>query len=157
MSRSRPSRLDAEETLRDLSQLFDEQRFGVLATCGESGTYASLVGFAAADALKALLFCTPRTTKKFANLLREPRVALLVDNSRNAEDDVAKAMAATATGPCAEVQPQEREAALRAFLRKHPYLADFAASPNCALMRIAVAEYHVVRRFQDVVEVSMAP
>ena len=157
MSRSLHSKADAEGTLRDLSRLFAEQRFAALATCGESGAYASLVGFAATDDLKALLFCTPRTTKKFANLLRQPAVALLVDNSANAESDVAQAMAATATGRCVEVPPPEREQALGVYLRKNPCLSDFARSPNCALMRIEVAAYHVVRRFQDVVEVSMAP
>ena len=157
MSRTQRSKEGAEGTLRELSRLFAEQRFGTLATCGENGPYASLVGFAATDDLKAILFCTPRTTKKFANLLREPRVALLVDNSGNAEADVAEAMAATATGHSAEVPPSEREEALGLYLRKHPFLSDFARSPNCALMRMEVAAYHVVRRFQDVVEVSMAP
>ena len=157
MSRHIQSIEDAAETLSDLSRLMEGQRFAALATCGESGAYASLVGFAATDDLKAILFCTPKTTKKFANLLREPKVSLLVDNSGNAETDVAQAMAATATGACSEVPPPEREAALDVYLLKHPYLADFARSPNCALMRIEVAAYHVVRRFQDVVEVSMAP
>ena len=41
----------------------------------------------------------------------------------------------------------------RAFcLARHPALQAFAASPTCALIRIRIKSYVVVRRFQEVTE-----
>jgi hypothetical protein len=42
-----------------------------------------------------------------------------------------------------------------AYLARHPYLAGFATSPSCAVMRVRVRSYIVVRDFQEVQEWRM--
>lgn len=156
MSQEKQTTKNAEGIFSALSEMFAEQRFAVLATAGEEGAHASLVGFAATPGLDAILFCTSRATKKFANLLSDPRAALLVDNSGNADADVTGAMAATATGHAEELGGAERDAALRLYAGKLPFMDEFAKSPDTALMRLTVDGYRLVRRFQHVDEVRMA-
>ena len=138
---------------RDLKHLLQSQPLAVLATQQGGQPYASLVAFSSSDDLKRLYFATSRSTRKYAGLSADPRVALLVDNRSNKPSDFRLAMAATATGKAVEVVPTEREIALDLHLAKHPHLKDFVNSPTCALCEIRVRTFFVVTRFQSVVEV----
>jgi len=53
-----------------IKQILDSQRLAVLATQGDGSPYGSLVAFAATENMKNLLFATTRTTRKYANLLK---------------------------------------------------------------------------------------
>ena len=138
-----------QETVR---RLLHEQHLAVLATQSGQQPYASLVAVVATPDLRALLFATPRATRKFANLQAEARAAMLIDSRRNRLDDFHDAAAATAVGRVVEVTPAERAACLAIYLERHPHLRDFVTAPSCALMRLDVEAYHVVDAFQHVVE-----
>ena len=140
----------------ELIRLLNSQPLAVLATQCHGQPYASLVAFSSSDDLKSLYFATTRSTRKYANLLADPRVALLVDNRSNKASDFRWAMAATATGRVGEVDSGERANALANYLAKHPQLRDFVHSPSCALCEIQVHTFVVVTHFQDVVEVHIS-
>jgi nitroimidazol reductase NimA-like FMN-containing flavoprotein (pyridoxamine 5'-phosphate oxidase superfamily) len=146
---------DLKNVKRDLRKLLNSQPLAVLSTQKQGQPYASLVAFASSNDLKFLYFATTRSTRKYANLRGDSRVALLVDNRSNKASDFRWAMAATATGTAAEVIPGARQNALDLYLAKHPYLKDFVRSPTCALCEIKVQIYFVVTRFQNVVEVHV--
>jgi len=142
-----------EELRRDLDHLLRSQPLAVLATQKEGQPYANLIAFASSDDLKRLYFATTRSTRKYAGISADPRVAMLVDNRSNKMSDFRSAMAATATGKAVEVAPAEKETALELYLAKHPHLKDFVYSPTCALFEIRVRTFFVVTRFQSVVEI----
>ncbi len=145
-----------EETRRLVDDLLRSQRFAVLSTAAETGPYASLIAFWAADDLSYVVFATLRATRKFNYLVTHPRVALLFDNRSNRDVDVRQAMAVTATGTARELGEEgARAAASEAYLAKHPHLATFVASPGCAFVRVVVDTYYVVTHFQSVVELHM--
>jgi nitroimidazol reductase NimA-like FMN-containing flavoprotein (pyridoxamine 5'-phosphate oxidase superfamily) len=146
---------DLKNVKRDLRKLLNSQPLAVLSTQKRGQPYASLVAFASSNDLKFLFFATTRSTRKYANLKGDSRVALLVDNRSNKASDFRCAMAATATGTAAEVNPGARENVLDLYLAKHPHLKDFVHSPTCALCEIKVQTYFVVTRFQNVVEVHV--
>jgi len=127
----------------------------VLATQGNGQPYGNLVAFAATENLKSLLFATARGTRKFANITLEPRVAMVVDSRTNQRVDFKRAVAVTATGIVEEAESTERDHLLKLYLSKHPHLKKFATSPTCALLRVKVDTYYVVKRFQDVMVLSM--
>jgi hypothetical protein len=52
-------------------------------------------------------------------------------------------------------QGEERARLGAMLLARHPHLADFVASPGCALVRVDVDTYHTVVRFQNVYELQM--
>jgi len=140
---------EGRETLRKLCV---GQRLAVLATGSEGGPHASLVAFAATPDLRRFVFATARNTRKWANLIREPRVALLIDDSHGADIVLEQGSAATVQGAAAELVGAERQTLLARYLVRHPELAAFAASPDCALLGVAVARISLVTRFQQVLD-----
>ncbi|MFH0996061.1 MAG: pyridoxamine 5'-phosphate oxidase family protein [Pseudomonadota bacterium] len=148
---------DLSKVKKDLRKLLRSQLLAILATQNQGQPYASLVAFASSNDLKSLYFATTRSTRKYANLSGDSRVAMLVDNRSNKTSDFRWAMAATATGTTAEVAPRERLRALDRYLEKHPHLSDFVHSPTCAFCKIRVQTFFVVTRFQSVVEVHVRP
>jgi nitroimidazol reductase NimA-like FMN-containing flavoprotein (pyridoxamine 5'-phosphate oxidase superfamily) len=58
---------------RKLKELFDKQRIGVLSTQKRNRPYASLVAFVVTDDLKSFVFATPRTTRKYSNIIASIR------------------------------------------------------------------------------------
>lgn len=146
-----------EDRAQQLHKLFSEQGLAVLSTCGGGCPYASLVGFAATNDLRGLLFATSRNTRKYANLMAEPHAAMLIDSRSHQETDFHNAIAVTATGRAEEVAPERREELLPVYLHRHPHLSEFVGAPTCALLYLAVETYYLVERFQHVVEIHVTP
>jgi nitroimidazol reductase NimA-like FMN-containing flavoprotein (pyridoxamine 5'-phosphate oxidase superfamily) len=138
-----------DQTVETIKALFDAQPFAVLATHDGGQPYVSLMAFAATDDLKTLLFATERNTRKYANLVTNPRVALLVDNRSNQVSDTKEAVAVTALG---EMRESDKEQHLSIFLAKHPHLEPFIEPPSCALVEMRVTSYFVVEGLQGVRE-----
>ena len=138
-----------------LKDLLSSQRLAVLATQSQRQPYGNLVAFVATNDLKHLLFATTRATRKYANIIENPRIAMVMDNRSNQEADFHQAAAVTATGVVKEVDGSEKGPLLRLYLSRHPYLKDFVSSPTCALLKMNVETYYVVRQFQDVVELRI--
>jgi len=143
---------EQKKLLRDL---FDSQKLAVLATHSKCQPYANLMAFAVTKDLKNLIVATTRSTRKFANLSADSRVAMLFDNRSNTVRDFRSAITVTATGIAGEVEPRDRKRLQRLYLVKHPHLEDFVTSPNCALVRIRVNTYYIVTRFQNVMELHL--
>ena len=138
-----------------LKNLFASQRLAVLATQSKKQPYGNLVAFVATNDLKHLLFATTRATRKYANISENPKVAMVIDNRSNQEADFHQSAAVTATGAVKEVEGLKKKPLLRLYLSKHPYLKDFVSSPTCALLKMNVETYYVVRHFQDVMELRI--
>lgn len=143
------------ELVSIIEELFRTQYLAVLSTQKDGAPYGNLVAFASADNLTRLIFVTPRATRKFSNMLAEPRVAMVIDNRSNDHIDFSKAMAVTATGTAIDSRSLERNRLLAIFLNKHPHLKEFAESPSCAVMSIEVETYYCVYRFQNVMELHL--
>lgn len=142
----------AEDIQKHLRDLFASQSLAVLATHNKEQPYTSLVAFFATEDLKHIYFVTPKTTRKFANLTADGRVAVLINNSTNQSADFHQAISVTAVGDAEEINGSDRERQLRQYLAKHPYLDEFAKSPTCALVRVTARSYYLVKNFQKVLE-----
>ena len=145
------------ESTAILKELCSGQPLAVLATDAGKGPYASLVAIAVTPDLRQLYFATLRTTRKWANLVGNHQVSLLLDNRSNRVTDFSRAAAATILGVAGELSGAELEAGLAIFLRRHPHLAEFTASPSCALFRVQIASIYLVTRFQNVTEFHFSP
>ena len=143
-----------QKTLKDLMAV---QRVAVLATHNDGLPHGSLVAFVVADDLRDVVFATSRATRKFANLSKDARVALVIDNRTNQEADFQQAIAVTVSGKASEVSADEHARWLERYLQRHPCLQEFVQSPTCALVRVRVEKYNLVERFQNVVEIRFEP
>lgn len=135
-----------------LQALFRSQRYAVLATSENEQAFTSLMAFAAAADLRQIVVLTERATRKFANLKANSRVALLIDNRENKGSDTQDSVAVTAIGEAEEVDAENGALLLDLYLARHPYLAEFAASPSCAIIRVKINSYLLVSRFQKVLQ-----
>ena len=144
----------SEDVKQLIHWLADSQSLAVLATSGEAGPHGSLVAFAADSDLQKLVFTTSRATRKYANLLAHPGVALVMDNRENSESDFHEAVAVTAIGKAREVTGEERAHWADIYVRKHPHLPAFVSSPTSALVVVDIERYYVVSKFQNVVEMD---
>jgi nitroimidazol reductase NimA-like FMN-containing flavoprotein (pyridoxamine 5'-phosphate oxidase superfamily) len=148
--------MDTNEKFRKrLGQLFRSQNLAALSTHHAGQPYASLVAFYASDDLKHIYFVTAKTTRKFANLSADNRVAVMVNSSTNQVSDFHQAISVTAVGKAEEVAGAEKEPILGQYLAKHPHLEDFVRSPTCALVRVSVDSYYMVKNFQNVMELHL--
>ena len=140
-----------------LGELFRSQNLAALSTHREGQPYASLVAFYAADDLKHIYFVTPRTTRKFANLTADDRVAVMVNSSINTASDFHRAISVTAIGKAQAIAGSEKNLILEQYLAKHPHLEEFVRSPSCALVQVDVVSYYMVKNFQNVMELHLEP
>jgi len=140
-----------------LGELFHSQNLATLATHQAGQPYASLVAFVASEDFKHIYFATPNTTRKYANLQVENRVAVLINSSTNQASDFHRAISVTAVGTALEPLDQEKKVIRDQYLAKHPHLIDFLDSPTCALIDVAVNKYYMVRNFQNVTELHLSP
>ena len=139
-----------------LGELFRSQSLAALSTHHAGQPYASLVAFYASDDLKHIFFATPKTTRKYANLTADNRVAVMINSSTNQASDFHQAISVTAVGRAEDVEAHKKSI-LDRYLAKHPYLEDFVRSPTCALIRVAIDSYYMVKNFQNVMELHLEP
>ena len=138
-----------------IRELLINQKLGVLSTHHYGQPYASLIAFVSKEDLKEIFFVTPRTTRKFANLSVDSRVAILINNSLNMDSDFHEAVSITALGNAKEINGAEKDEILGLYLTKHPYLEAFATSPTCAVVGVTIKTYVMVKNFQHVMEMHI--
>ena len=146
---------DIHQLKETMKALFDSQKLAVLATQGEVRPYGSLVAFAATEDMKSILFATTRATRKYANLLKNRGVAMVIDTRTNQTADFADAAAVTALGDVEEIADHEEQELANIYLDKHPNLREFVESPTTALLRVNIKTYIMVSRFQNVQELHV--
>lgn len=138
------------ELERSIRALLSDQPYAVLCTRLGEQPYASLMAFAASEDLREIGFATPVTTRKYRFLGQADRVALLIDD-RSRRQDMMGVQSLTVTGRARELKPgAEAERWAARLSERHPYLADFARSPSCALFVVEVVRGFYCVRFQEV-------
>ena len=146
---------DEMQLRKQLKDLFNSQRFGVLGTLEQTHPYLNLVAFAQMDDMRSILFATTRTTRKYSNLSSKSGVAMLVDNRANEVADFRHAIAVTIIGTATELEGNEKQDGERIYLAKHPQMKEFLASSATALIRVQVRTCYVVSRFQNVTVLNL--
>jgi nitroimidazol reductase NimA-like FMN-containing flavoprotein (pyridoxamine 5'-phosphate oxidase superfamily) len=138
-----------------LKDLFNTQKLAALATQEKDHPYLSLMAFACTEDLKSLIVATKRGTRKYSNLVENPGVSFMIDNRLNQEDVFQDTVSVTGVGRAEEVRDAGKNPLTGLFLNRHPGLAPFVQSPDCALIKIAVDFYYIISRFQEVEEIRM--
>jgi heme iron utilization protein len=148
---SRPPH-DREWLTLERLRAFDSEPFAVLATEDRHGPYASLVAHAFTTEGNRILLATPRTSRKYRNLVTNRKVALLID--RRPKSSGAGLMEAEAVTIAGEATPIRRGGSWNTlagiYLEKHPHLAEFLEAKSTALVAVVITEAVYVSRFQEV-------
>lgn len=124
-----------------LNPLLMSQHLAVLATYDNDQPYSNLVAFAVTRDLKNILFVTSKNTRKYENMRKNKKIAMLIDSRKNETSDFTNASALTAFGTAQETTGAERNRLAKIYVTKYPYLEEFINKPDSALISIAVSDY----------------
>jgi nitroimidazol reductase NimA-like FMN-containing flavoprotein (pyridoxamine 5'-phosphate oxidase superfamily) len=132
--------------------IFDKiQPHAVLATESNGQPYTSLVAYALTPDAKGLIFITPKTTRKYKNILRNKQVSLLLDTRTNTPEDYMVAESITILGKAQLLRKSEKWMRLASiFTKKHKKLKKIVASPETALILVEITTCIHVTQFQSV-------
>ena len=123
----------------------------VLATDAAGQPYTSLVAYALTPDGKGVAFITPKATRKYRNILKNPRVSLLIDTRTNTPKDYMKAESVTILGNARPIRRGKTRTTLAAiFLKKHPKLEEIIYSRETALIFIKITKGIHVTKFQSI-------
>jgi hypothetical protein len=122
-----------------IRQLLADATMGVLATAGPEGPLTSLMAFAV-EGPSRLVMATLPDTRKWRNMLADPRISLLIDDRETALDR-GSVRALTLAGRHEPGTQAQRQAGFEALGRRHPHLAGLLARPEIALIRLQVTSY----------------
>jgi hypothetical protein len=138
----------------DMMQLIEDAlhtvHFAVLTTEHDGQPHASLVAITPAGGSRHLLFATYRGTRKYRNLLDNSKVAVFIDGRTLTASDMGEGFVLTALGSAEEIGEPERSAAVNGHVARHPDLESFLRSTDCALFRVTITAYQMVRGIDDV-------
>jgi uncharacterized pyridoxamine 5'-phosphate oxidase family protein len=125
-------------------------RLAVLATEGDGQPHACFIAITPMDDFEHLIFATYRSTRKYNNLINNGKVAILFENRSTKSLSQPDITVLTAFGIANEVDVAVSDATLQAHLKRHPELESFLLSNNCALFKVKVNSYQVVRGIDDI-------
>ncbi len=117
----------------------------VLATSGNDVPHASLMAFAVSADGMQLFMATPADTRKYVNILANPRVSLLIDNRSEHPGTIhERALALTLHGTAKIVQnASDQEQARTRLLQRVPVLEPFLLDPSTRFIRITIDDSHL--------------
>lgn len=114
----------------DIQKLIQNRRHCVLATAAEDTPYCSLMAYTTHTDCTRFFMVTHRHTRKFQNIVNNPRVSLLIDSR-----DTRAPQALTIEGRGKEIVAEpDRKIATDLLLADHPGLAEFVSHPEAVLI-----------------------
>jgi uncharacterized pyridoxamine 5'-phosphate oxidase family protein len=141
---------DKKQIIEHITEILKDSKYAVLATEGDGQPHASLVAVTWFESFRQLLFVTYRGTQKHRNIIKNGKVAVLIESANNNTSLINERSVLTAFGHAEEIELVKNEGIFRAHLERHPDLLFLSQSKDCALMRIMVDKYQVVRGIENV-------
>ena len=125
------------ETQRQkLAELFAQEHVAVIVTQGEEWPTATLQAFAETPELD-LLFIMGDTAEKFQNLLKRPKVTVIVDTRDVGDVNKFQVSRSVVQGIAGEVvKGIEWDSLKDIFLKKNPFEAPFFGNPALRMVRV---------------------
>ncbi len=129
-----------------LKYLNEKERYAVLATDSDGQPFTSLIAYALTENLNGVIFATPKNTGKYKNILKNPRVSVLIDSRWNSDCDYLNTESVTIIGTAHSLRKGRKRKELSSVLmKKHSKLSTFIKSSTTALILISVTQcVHVV-------------
>lgn len=120
--------------------LLKEKDLCVLATSHGDRPHCSLMAYVTDEAGERVFMLTDRKSRKYSNIMENPRVSLLVDTRcEHGQGGFGKITALTVYGTI-ETMPDriQTSAVLRRLVSRHPGLHGLAAHPDAVVLSIRV-------------------
>lgn len=129
-----------------MKAIVKERNICVLATVSEGKPHCSLMSYVSDEEVREIYMVSYRKTRKYANLMANPSVSLLID-SREEDRGTRRATvkALTVEGEFQRVGDAVKKDLIRArLLQTHPYLTEFIHDPEAEIFSIKVISFQLL-------------
>lgn len=123
----------------------------VLATVSEGKPHCSLMFYISDEEEYEIYLVSHKQTKKYANLMENPTVSLLIDTR---EEEIGQRRvyikALTVRGEFQTIKDPDKKDIIRVkFLERHPHLADFLNDPGAEIFSIKIKSFQLLDGIKD--------
>lgn len=133
-----------------MKSLVRERDTCVLATTQNDEPHCSLMSYVTDPDCTALYMVTHRQTKKYRNLVENPRVSLLIDTREVAGPDRSTIKALTVGGRFEKVaDPSKKVLVHGQLLEKHPQLRDFLNDEGAEIFSVVIESFQLLEGIKD--------
>jgi nitroimidazol reductase NimA-like FMN-containing flavoprotein (pyridoxamine 5'-phosphate oxidase superfamily) len=136
------------EKMKDIVKVND---LCVLATVSEGRPHCSLMSYISDEDGHEIFLISHKKTKKYANLMENPTVSLLID-TREEEKGQRRIhiKALTVSGEFQTINDSVKKSLIREkFLKKHPHLIDFLNDPDAEIFSIKTKSFQLLDGVKD--------
>jgi nitroimidazol reductase NimA-like FMN-containing flavoprotein (pyridoxamine 5'-phosphate oxidase superfamily) len=118
----------------------------VLATVSEGKPHCSLMSYISGEEGNEIYLISHRQTKKYANLMENPTVSLLIDTREEKKSQRrVDIKALTVNGEFQPINdPWKRDLIHKKFLKIHPHLADFLNDPGAEIFSVRIKSFQLL-------------
>jgi len=123
----------------------------VLATVSEGKPHCSLMSYISDEEGHEIYLISHKQTKKYANLMENSTVSLLID-TREEEKGQRRIYikALTVSGEFQTIKDFGKKEIIRVkFSKRHPHLADFLNDPGAEIFSIKIKSFQLLDRVKD--------
>jgi nitroimidazol reductase NimA-like FMN-containing flavoprotein (pyridoxamine 5'-phosphate oxidase superfamily) len=124
----------------------------VLATVSGGKPHCSLMSYLSDEKGREIYLVSHKQTKKYANLMENPMVSLLIDTRE--EEKGRKRIHVKTLTVSREFQTikdlGEKDLIRTKFLKRHPHLADFLNSPQADIFSIRIRSFELLHGVKDI-------
>ncbi len=114
----------------------------VLCTVSGDLPYCSLMTYVLSEDLKTVYMVTVRESRKYRNLLENPKVSLLVDNRQKIASTSDETVASiTFEGILKHLEPIETEVVRSRLVEGHGELKEILTNPDCVIFGIELKTF----------------
>ena len=123
----------------------------VLATVSEGTPHCSLMSYISDEEGQEIYLISHKQTKKYANLIKNPTVSLLIDTREEKKGqrriDI---KALTVSGEFQTIKDLKKKDLIRAkFLENYPHLTDFLKDPGAEIFSIRIKSFQLLDGVKD--------
>jgi nitroimidazol reductase NimA-like FMN-containing flavoprotein (pyridoxamine 5'-phosphate oxidase superfamily) len=123
----------------------------VLATVSEGKPHCSLMSYISDEEGQEIYLISHKQTKKYANLMENPTVSLLIDTREEEKGEkriYIKAL--TVSGEFQMIKdPGKKDLIQGKFFKRHPHLTDFLNNPGAEIFSIKIKSFQLLDGVKD--------
>jgi general stress protein 26 len=137
--------------IQKMKEIFKGNDLCVLATVSEGKPHCSLMSYISDEEGHEIYLISHKQTKKYANLMENPTVSLLID-TREEEKGQRRIYikALTVSGEFQTINDPEKKDLTRCkFLKRHSHLTDFLNDPGAEIFSIKIKSFQLLDGVKD--------
>ena len=142
------------ELAAEITDLLGQQTQCVLATMDETGPCQHVMAYAYSEDLFTIYLATYMDTRKFRNMLSNPKVSMIWDNRKGGIQDHVDGYSLTVTGIAEMLEGKAQDRPRAAILSRNATLDKLLSQKKCRLFSVALNEYTLTRGYDHVFRFS---